>query len=546
MRLIPTFQAALAALALTATPALSQDGQESREEPREERSRVLQPYIEVSQIVLAELSPGDDVLTYTQVAVGVDATVAGRNNGGSISLRYERNIGYGGNSLDSDTISGVARGYVSLVPRKVTLEAGALASRTKVDGGGGSSINPLVSRDSESRIYSVYAGPRFNAQADDVHVNAVGRVGYTRLESPDAIITPSGTGLLDVFDESVTYLGEVHLATKPGAPFPIGIATGGGFFQEDISNLDQRVRDVHWRSDVTIPVSPTLAFVGGVGYEDVEVSSRDAVRDINGAPVIGSDGRFVTDKSQPRQLAYDVEGIIWDVGVLWRPSSRTALEAHVGRRYDSTTYYGSFAWAPDRNSSVNISAYDGVSGFGGLLNRSLAALPTEFEAARNALTGDFSGCVSGDEGANCTNVFGSVRSAVFRGRGFQASYSRRMGHYSAAIAAGYDRRKFIAAVGTVLGAADGVTEESYYVATSLSRQLGPNAALSVGSYINWFESDFADGGDVTAMGSSASYVRSITPKLSARAAISLDHIDSDISAEDISAATALLGLRYDF
>ena len=147
----------------------------------------------------------------------------------------------------------------------------------------------------------------------------------------------------------------------------------------------------------------------------------------------------------------------------------------------------------------------------------LRALPTEFEAARNALTGDFSGCVSGDEGANCTNVFGSVRSAVFRGRGFQASYSRRMGHYSAAIAAGYDRRKFIAAVGTVLGAADGVTEESYYVATSLSRQLGPNAALSVGSYINWFESDFADGGDVTAMGSSASYVRSITPKLSARA-----------------------------
>jgi len=487
--------AAAACLAIS-SPALAQDRQESRQD----RSRTVQPYIEVSQVALAELSPGSDVLTYTQVAVGVDTSIQGRNSGASVSLRYERNISYGGDSLDSDTVSGVARGYLSLVPRSVTLEAGALASRTKVDGGGGSSINPLVSQDSESRIYSGYVGPTIHAQAGDLQVNGLARVGYTRVDS----------------------------------------------LQEDISSLDQRVRDAHVRADVTIPISPTLAVVGGVGYEDIEISSRDAVRDINGVPVLGSDGRYITDKSQPRQLAYDVDGIIWDVGVVWRPSSRTALEAHVGRRYDSTTYYGSFAWSPSRNSSVNISAYDGVSGFGGVLTRSLSALPTEFEAARNALTGDFSGCVAGEEGANCLNVFGSVRSAVFRGRGVQASYSRRMGRYNAAVAAGYDRRKFIAAPGTVLSAANGVTDENYYVATSLTGQLGSNASFTVGSYINWFESGFDDGGDVVAMGTSASYVRSIAPKLSARAALSLDYLDSDISSEDISAATALLGLRYDF
>jgi len=533
--------AAAACLAIS-SPALAQDRQESRQD----RSRTVQPYIEVSQVALAELSPGSDVLTYTQVAVGVDTSIQGRNSGASVSLRYERNISYGGDSLDSDTVSGVARGYLSLVPRSVTLEAGALASRTKVDGGGGSSINPLVSQDSESRIYSGYVGPTIHAQAGDLQVNGLARVGYTRVDSPDAILTPDGSNLIDVFDESVTYQGEIHLATKPGQPLPVGLGVGAGIFQEDISSLDQRVRDAHVRADVTIPISPTLAVVGGVGYEDIEISSRDAVRDINGVPVLGSDGRYITDKSQPRQLAYDVDGIIWDVGVVWRPSSRTALEAHVGRRYDSTTYYGSFAWSPSRNSSVNISAYDGVSGFGGVLTRSLSALPTEFEAARNALTGDFSGCVAGEEGANCLNVFGSVRSAVFRGRGVQASYSRRMGRYNAAVAAGYDRRKFIAAPGTVLSAANGVTDENYYVATSLTGQLGSNASFTVGSYINWFESGFDDGGDVVAMGTSASYVRSIAPKLSARAALSLDYLDSDISSEDISAATALLGLRYDF
>lgn len=542
VRLIPL----LALAAMWAMPAHAQQGAQP-EGGREDTRRVdITPYIEVSQVVLAELSPGDEVLTYTQVAAGIDATVTGRNNGGSLSLRYERNIGYDADTLDSDTISGVARGYLSIVPRSVTLQAGALASRTRVDGSGGTSINPLVNQDAESRIFAAYAGPQVTTRAGDVQVNALGQVGYTRLESPDAIATPAGSQPIDLFDDSVTYRGEVHLATRPGEPLPVGLGVGGGFFQEDISNLDQRVRDMHVRADVTVPVSATLAVVGGIGYEDVEISSRDAVRDANGLPVVGRNGRFLTDKGDPRQIAFDVDGLIWDAGVIWRPSRRTALEAHVGRRYDSTTYYGSFAWAPDSRSSVNISAYDGVTGFGGLLTSSLAALPTSFEASRNALTGDFSGCVAGDSGASCLGVFGSVRSATFRGRGVQASYSRQAGRYSGAIAVGYDRRRFIAAPGTVLAAANGTIDESYYITTTASGELGRNASFTVNSYVTWFDNGFANGGNVTAMGSSAAYNRSITPRLSARAAIALDYLDSDLSADDIKAASALLGLRYDF
>ncbi|WFL77188.1 preprotein translocase subunit YajC [Altererythrobacter arenosus] len=544
MRLLNLSALALLATATlaTAVPAAAQEAQPAQAT----RAVAVQPYIEVSQIVLAELSPGDDVLTYTQLAAGIDATVTGRNNGGSISLRYERNISWNGDDVDSDTISGIARGYASIVPQTVTFEVGALASRTQVDGGGGSSFIPLVSEDSESRIYSVYAGPNVHTRVGDVHVNALGRVGYTRFEAPDALPV-IGSEPLDVFDESVTYRGEVHLAIKPGEPLPVGLGVGGGYFQEDVSNLDQRVRDAHVRADVTVPVTPTLAVVAGIGYEDVEISSRDAVRDVNGFPIIGSNGRFVTDKSQPRQIAYEVDGLIWDVGVLWRPSRRTSLEAHVGKRYDSTTYYGSFAWRPNSYSQLNISAYDGVSGFGGVLTSSLAALPTEFEAVRNSLTGDFNGCVTGQEQSGCVGgIFGSVRSAVFRGRGVQASYSRQLGRYTASVGAGYDRRKFIAASGTVLAAANGVSDESYYIASSLSGQLGPNAGFTVGSYINWFESGFANGGDLVGMGSYASYNRSITPKLTARAAIAFDYLDSDLSAEDLAAASALLGLRYAF
>ena len=544
MRLKYTKSLPLIAL-LCAVPAAAQE----QSQPSEGRNVQVSPYIEVSQILVAELSPGDEVLTYTQLAAGIDTTITGRNNGGSVSLRYERNIGYGDNTLDTDTISGVARGYATIVPNALTFEAGALASRTNVDGTGASTTNPLVSNGSESQIYSGYAGPNIAARAGDVYINGLARVGYTKVESQADVATAAGgTDRLDVFDDSVTYQANLRAATKAGEALPVGIGIGGSVYQEDISNLDQRVRDMNVRADVTVPVSDSLQLVGGIGYEDVEVSSRDALFDVDGNPVIDDNGRFVTDRSQARQLAYDVDGIIWDVGAVWRPSSRTALSATVGRRYDSTTYYGSFAYAPSNRSSVNISVYDGVQGFGGTLTNSLAALPTDFSAARNALTGDFSGCVSGDTGASCVGgAFGSIRSATFRSRGVQASYSRQLGRsLNATIAAGYDRRTFIAGENTVLAAANGLVDESIYVSSSLSGSIGRNAGFALNAYGNRFDTETNGGQTVTAVGGSAAYNRTIVPRLSARAAVSLDHFDSDISAEDITTASGLVGLRYDF
>lgn len=537
---------------LMAMPAMAQDpdSEGSRESGSGSRgdSRVnLDPYIEVSQIAIAELSPGDDVVTYTQLAAGVDASVTGRRNGGSVSLRVEQNIGYGDNAQDSTTVSGVARGYATLVPNALTVEAGGLAANTRVDGNGASTLNPLINEEAESTIYSAYAGPTLSTRAGPVEVAANYRIGYTKVETPDALVTAPGADPVDVFDESVSQSASVRLGTRPGDPLPVGVGVGAGWNQEDVSNLDQRVRDAYVRGDVQVPVTQSLALVGGVGYEDVEVSSRDAVLDVNGLPVVGDDGRLVTDKSQPRQLAYDVSGLIWDAGIIWRPSSRTSFEANVGRRYDSTTYYGSLAWAPSNREALNLSVYDTVNGFGSQLNTALANLPTEFNASRNALTGDLGGCVGGADGANCLGgVLGSVRSSVFRSRGVAGSYTVKAGRLSAGIGLGYDRRRFIAAQGTVLGAADGLTDESYYAAFFLSGQLDANSSFTTNLYANRFESGFEQGGDVNTVGGSAAYSRSITRNLSARAAVAVDHINSEASPEDFTAASALVGLRLGF
>ena len=76
----------------------------------------LEAYIEAGEIVTSELSPGNETLTYTRVAVGADVTVAGRNNAASASVRYERQIGYG-RLVDGDAISGLVRGYAAVVPQ---------------------------------------------------------------------------------------------------------------------------------------------------------------------------------------------------------------------------------------------------------------------------------------------------------------------------------------------------------------------------------------------------------------------------------------------
>nr|WP_298928174.1 preprotein translocase subunit YajC [uncultured Erythrobacter sp.] len=538
MKTIRAYMIVGVASVLAAAPAYAQEAEE--ESPR---AVLVQPYIEVNQVISAELTPGDEVVTYTQIAAGIDVNTQGRSSGASVSVRYERNIGYG-DRVDSDTVSGIARGYVSLIPRALTFEAGGLASRTRVDGGGAVTQNPLVREDAESQIYSVYAGPSLNTQVGAVEVSGIARVGYNRFEAGNTVVDNNGDPV-DVFDDSVTYNGQIRAGTRAGDPLPVGVGVTAGIYQEDISNLDQRVRDVYVRGDVTLPVSDSLALVGGVGYENVEVSSRDAVRDVNGDPIRGADGRFVTDTASPRILAFDVDGLLWDVGVLWRPSSRTSLAASVGRRYDSTTYYGSFSYAPSNRSSFNVNVYDSVSGFGGRLNNALADLGTDFEALRNPVTGDFNGLTSGGEGSGLVNSLGSVRSSAFRGRGVNASYQRTIGETTAVIGAGYDRREFIGAQGTVLETVDGVIDESYYIAGGINRPIGRSATFAANAYVNWFDSS-SENGDGTGYGASASYGRALTNKLSARAALAVDYVETDFTAEDFATATALLGLRYNF
>lgn len=508
------------------------------------RDRIA-PYIEAAQMVTAELSPGDDVLTYSRLAAGVDANIVRRNSGASMSVRYERNFGWG-KAADSDFASGVARGYTMVSPG-LQIEGGALATRTYLDGGSAGAIGQL-DRDMVTQVYSLYAGPSLATKAGDFDVNASYMIGYSKVEAPDAYVAKPGQPPVDVFDDSIAHNAQVRAGVKPDVVLPVGVGVGASYYREDVSNLDQRVEDFNARADVTVPVSSNVALVGGVGYEKVEVSMRDARRDADGLPIVDRQGRYVTDKSAPRLIAYDTDGLTWDAGVIWRPSRRTALEAHVGRRYGATTYYGSFAYAPTARSSFNVSVYDNVAGFGGQMNRNLAELPTDFEAVRDILNGGVSPCVISDEQSGCFgNGLGSVRSSAFRARGVMASYGLAVGKLHLGLGGGYDRRRYFAARGSVLDAMRGVVDERYWLAGTVTGKIDEQSGFTALVHASWFTSTYGPDSDATSLQASASYYRSLTRHLSATAAVGLDGITRDSTlADDFWGASAQVGVRYSF
>ncbi len=502
------------------------------------------PYIEAQQVLVADLKGGGDVLTYSTVAAGIDASVVTQRTEAQVSLRYERLIGYDNGVEDQDSVTGLARGSVALT-RNFSFEAGGVAARTRVDGRGPAPTNLVGNPDNVTQVYSVYAGPTFATQAGELSVNAAYRAGYTKVESQESVALPSGQQRFDQFDDSISQVATASVGMQPGV-LPFGWAVSGSWQREDAGQLDSRFDGKYARADVTLPISPTFAVVGGVGYEDIKITERDALRDAAGFPIVGGDGRLVTDPNSPRLTAYAEDGLIWDAGVSWRPSPRTSLEARYGHRYGTDTYIGSFSYQPGRDWAVNVTAYDTVSGFGGLLNDNLASLPTQFRSTRNPLSGDINGCAFGQSGGFCLNdSLQNASSAAFRQRGVTASFSGTNGGWDSGFAVGYSQRKFIASQLGAQAQIDGLKDDNYFAAAYLGRNLDRLTRFESNIYASYYDPGFSGAPDTLSTGANAALYRQIIRGLSASAAVGLDSYKQEDFDGELT-ASALLGLRYSF
>ncbi len=514
----------------------------------DQRELVIKPYIEVGQVADAYLSPKHQVLTYSEAAAGLEAYINGRNNQGVVSLRFERNFGESGQG-SGNAFSGLARLSSAIIPNTLRVDYGGYANQTYVTPGGATIGTVPVSGDALTQVYSVYAGPALTTHLGDVAVDGHYRLGYTKIGNTPLTVTTPGAPVLaagDIFDHSTVQDARLSLGTRPGELAPVGLGADAGFYKENASNLAQQIIDKHVRGEVTVPLSGDLAAVGGVGFEDVVVTSHDAVHDANGLPVVDASGHYVTDFAGPRYVAFDTRGLIYDAGVIWRPSRRTNLEVHVGRRYGGFSAYGTLTYQPDSRSAVNIVFYDNLAGFGGDLTNSLFNLPTQFQTVRDAITGNLSSCVSSLSSGTClAGVLGQTNSAIYRSQGLTATYGVQLGRFQTGVAFGYNRRRYIGSPNTVLASVDGKVDRYVWAAGYVTREIDENSRFEATIDAYRFQSGLTSTGDLTAIRAVALYQRHLSQHLEAHASLALDGISRD-NLDDAWSMSGAVSMRYIF
>jgi hypothetical protein len=512
----------------------------------EERHRSITPYIEIGQVLTDDFS-NSDVLTYSTVAAGVDASIQTRRAQVQVSYRYERRFSWSKKVADDDIHSGLARAEVHVAPG-FSLEGGALATRARADVRGAAPGVLAGNVDNISQVYSAYVGPTLSTHAGPASVGASYRFGYTKVEAPNDTGVPSTAPKLDRFDHSTSQVAQATVGVKAGAVLPVGVTASAAWERDDASQLDQRYDGKYARGDAVLPVAPTLALTAGVGYEKITVSQRDAVLDAGGDPVVDTHGRFVTDKSSPRRIAYQTDGLIWDAGVIWRPSPRTSLQARVGKRYGGTTYTGSFSYAPSHTIGMQVGVYDSVETFGHQLENGIANLPTSFIEQRDAFGQQFSGCTygAGNAGAGgCLNgVFQSISTSAYRARGVDAVVSAHRGPVSFGVGAGYANRRFYAPGTTTGFTVNGMSDQSFYVDGFMNAALTHRSGISANVFGNYYESGVAGAGAVTSVGATGLYYLNFG-RLGTSASVGVYSFSQQGASDQVS-GQAQVGMRYQF
>jgi hypothetical protein len=499
----------------------------------------IRPYLEVAQVLSADLDHGGETLTYTSVAAGVDGHIETRRITAQMSVRYEHHFDWQNQSGDQDVVSGVAMVHAEVAPGVLSLDAGGIATRT---GGTGRTFG-VTNQDQSVDVYSVYAGPTLATNAGPLAINGAYRFGYTKVDDH----TPGGR-LNDDFDSATAHslTGSVGMAPNRGLPF--GWTVGAGYARENSGGrFRNRFEGAYVRGDVVVPVGPTLALTAGVGYENIQSSQRDVVRDAGGVPIPDAQGRLTPDPSAPRLLTYDMDGVMYDGGVIWRPSPRTELQARAGHRYGGTTYVGSLSHRIGEHAAVNAVVYDTVETFGRQLTTQISGLPANSNFNRDPLTGGLGGCFFGQSGGGvCLDrSLQSITGSTFRARGASIAFSGERNRWSYGIGAGYNHRRYFLPSGAAFVATQASSDEDVSVYGSIGRQLTRTSEIDFNAYASWYDSDLPGSHSVTSQGATLSYSRSfLLERLQLLAAMGLYH--SDDGTESATNASGQLGLRYTF
>jgi hypothetical protein len=200
-----------------------------------------------------------------------------------------------------------------------------------------------------------------------------------------------------------------------------------------------------------------------------------------------------------------------------------------------------------RHAALNVAVYDTVETFGHQLGNDIRALPANFNANRNPLTGSLGGCVFGQAGGGvCLDrSLQAITGDSFRARGVMATLAGERGLWSYGVGAGYNRRHYHRPVyaGVIVQGAEHDEDVSVY--GNLGRRLSRTSDIAFNAYASWYDDDLANSEAVTSQGATISYSRTfMLERLQLLAALGIYHSNGGTGSSTNGSATA--GLRYTF
>jgi hypothetical protein len=511
----------------------------------------VHPYIEAQQVFNFNLSGNGDNVTYTGIGAGIDISFDQPRLHGQIDYRYDHFFSWKKRYRDGDIHTGLANVSYALTP-EISLNAAGIATRTRGSLGYASPGLYAGDFDNTQQVYAAQAGPSYAGVVGPLNVTANYRFGWSKVSNGygDIDLGPGQPVLDDSFTSTSHTIDASVGQTYAQSGLPFGWTVSGGYIRDDIHVLGARYEGYFGRADVTVPITPTLAALGGLGWERNRISQDQILVDANGNAILDDDRRLRSDHSAPRVLDYDQDGLIWDVGVLWRPSPRLSVEVHGGRRYGETAVTGQANWQIDRHNTLSVVAYNDVQSFGRQLAGSVGALPTSFASPNGSIPIGVGGCVFGADGGQggCLTGLSSANSNFYRSRGVAAVWSAVRGRWTYGLGASYDHRRYLTGFyGTSAASYDNVRDDVVTVNGVATRALTANSAISGAVYVSWYDTDFANSPSYTVYGATAAYTRQFGRRLTGQAAVSIysGSYGNTFGDDDQDViGSALIALRY--
>ncbi len=507
-------------------------------------------FLDLQQVTEAQLSGGgldSSDVTYTEVAGNVSGRISNRRIVASGTFRLSYRIPERGDVGKTVNKDGVMRIQANLIDEWLTADAGVIVTRSRIDpSGAAQQTNRAVSRNL-TQTYSTFFQPAFAHRFGDVGASASYRYAYTKNEGRLGSSATTGP-LTDRFDASTdqTLMASVGMA-QSALPFDWQISAAHR--AENATNLAKHTRAVNVIGDVKVPLGGVFALAGSAGYERTRISERKALVDpLTGIPVVSSTGRFIVDPASPRILTYDVDGVIADAGVIWRPSRHARAELRGGYRYGGASVTGLIEIQPDDRTSFSLAITDQIDSFGQGVSAGLAGSGPDLNLGAIDNNSSFQDCLFGKargSGGSCLgSSLGGASAKSYRERGVNMLFTRTMRNWTVGASAGYARRTYIDDPTSTVSLA-GVVDQNFFSNLTMSRRLTRTSGLSFSFTGNLFKNGQVGASDVMAGSFSSNYNRSFGRNIQLQANISVDASKQENSTADVS-GRARVGLQYQF